>query len=97
MTEKHYGQTVRKTEGIVTVDRANQVHEPSVRHPRVFENLRAGKHPLWNVGDVAAYLGVSGRTVRDWVYRQVIPYRKAGNSVRFAPDEIERWTLPKKE
>lgn len=56
-----------------------------------------GKRSLWNVGEVAAFLGVPDRTVRDWVYRRVIPFRKAGKNVRFDPEEVERWTLPSKE
>lgn len=51
------------------------------------------KRPLWTVDDVAAYLQVEIATVRDWVYKKKIPFRKAGGSLRFAPSEIEGWTL----
>lgn len=67
--------------------------EPLLQSRSVFEN---SKRPLWSVNDVAQFLGVSPRTIRDWVYRRCIPFRKAGNTLRFSPDEIERWTLPKK-
>lgn len=71
-------------------------HKPN-RVASLFENSQNRKRPLWAVDEVASFLRVSPRTVRDWVYRRVIPYRKAGNSVRFCPEEIERWTLPTKE
>jgi excisionase family DNA binding protein len=48
---------------------------------------------LWTVDDVAQFLRVSARTVQDWVYRKKIPFRKAGKALRFAPQEIEQWTL----
>lgn len=63
----------------------------------VFENQDIGKCPLWNVSQVAHFLGISVRTVRDHVYRRRIPFRKVNKSVRFSPEEIERWTLPKQE
>src|SRR5690349_2473409 len=63
-------------------------------HLLIFDNQRNEKRPLWTVSDVAMYLRVSERTVRDWVYKRVVPYRKVGAAVRFSPDEIERWTLP---
>ena len=65
--------------------------------PSLFENLKARKRSLWNVMQVAEFLSVSPSTVRDWVYRRKIPFRKAGQSLRFDPEEIERWTLPNKE
>lgn len=58
-----------------------------------FENSVVRKRSLWTVNEVASYLSVSTRTVRDWVYRKVIPYRKVGKNLRFHPHEIERWTL----
>ena len=76
--------------------RGNTCHKGPVTE-KVFENMAAGKRPLWNVNDVATFLGVSTRTIRDLVYRRRIPYRKVGRCVRFSPEEIERWTLPKNE
>jgi excisionase family DNA binding protein len=61
----------------------------------VFENQL--NRSLWTVNDVAEFLDVSPRTIRDWVYRRMIPFRKAGNALRFSPAEIEQWTLPNKE
>jgi excisionase family DNA binding protein len=63
----------------------------------IFEKLSTQKRSLWNVDEVAVYLGVSDRTIRDLVYRRRIPFRKVGRCVRFSPEEIEQWTLPTKE
>ena len=60
----------------------------------IFDNQPNRKRPLWNVSDVALFLRVGERTVRDWVYRRVIPFRKAGKNLRFDPEEIEQWTPP---
>jgi excisionase family DNA binding protein len=65
--------------------------------PRLFENSGTRKRSLWTVNEVADYLQVSERTVRDWVYKRVIPFRKAGQALRFCPEEIERWSTPKHE
>jgi excisionase family DNA binding protein len=61
----------------------------------VSENLP--KRQLWNVNEVAAFLGIKAQTVRDMVYRRSIPYRKVGRCLRFDPLEIEQWTRPNKE
>jgi excisionase family DNA binding protein len=69
---------------------------PKTNASLVFENS-VKKLPLWNVNEVAHFLGVSPRTVRDWVYKKIIPFRKAGKTLRFAPEEVEAWTLQNKE
>ena len=69
----------------------------STNKASVSDNLKVRKRSLWNVAQVAEFLSVSQNTVRDWVYKRKIPFRKAGQSLRFDPEEIERWTLPKKE
>ena len=61
---------------------------------QLFDNRdKSEKRPLWTMEDLARYLSVSKRTVEDWVYRRKIPFRKINGCVRFAQDEIERWTL----
>jgi excisionase family DNA binding protein len=75
----------------------NPITKNDVFASSLFENLKARKRSLWNVMQVAEFLSVSPSTVRDWVYRRKIPFRKAGQSLRFDPEEIERWTLPNKE
>jgi excisionase family DNA binding protein len=69
----------------------------STNKASVSDNLKLRKQSLWNVMQVAEFLGVRPSTVRDWVYKRKIPFRKAGESLRFDPEEIERWTLPNKE
>lgn len=54
------------------------------------------KQPLWTINDVAGYLSVSVLTIRSWVYKKTIPYRKVGRHLRFNSSEIEKWTLKKK-
>jgi PTS system nitrogen regulatory IIA component len=47
--------------------------------------------PLWTVADVAAYLSVSERTVRDWQARRRLPHLRIGGTIRFRPDEVQAW------
>jgi len=59
--------------------------------------LRAADQPrpprLWAVPEVAAYLGVEPRTIYQWVWERSMPSRKAGEELRFDPDEVDRWTV----
>lgn len=45
------------------------------------------------VKEIADYLGVKVSTIYDWVYRRIIPFRKAGRLLRFDIPEIDEWTL----
>jgi excisionase family DNA binding protein len=45
----------------------------------------------WTVTETAHYLAVSEKTIRDWVHKKKIPFRKLHRLVRFAPNEIEKW------
>lgn len=47
--------------------------------------------PLWNVAEVAAFLGVTDRTVRSWMVARRLPYLKIGGTVRFRQAEVARW------
>jgi excisionase family DNA binding protein len=49
------------------------------------------------VEEVAELLRVSPRSVYDWVYRGVIPHRKAGRRTIFLLDEVLEWTRKKDE
>lgn len=51
---------------------------------------------LLTVEEVAAWLGISKRTVRQWVLDEYIPFLKIGALVRFAPASIREW-LRKRE
>jgi excisionase family DNA binding protein len=66
----------------------------ALKNDLVFDIEKSKTRGLWDVEDVADYLGVEESTVRDWVYKRKIPYRKAGRNVRFSPLEIEKWTIP---
>ena len=53
--------------------------------------------PLWKVADVAAFLGVTQRTVRVWQTRQRIPFVKIGGTVRFIRDDVVDWAARHRE
>ena len=46
------------------------------------------------VEELANMLRVKKRTVYEWVSKEVIPFRKAGNRTLFLLDEIIEWTVP---
>ena len=46
---------------------------------------------LYKPLQIAEILGVSVRTIYDWVYKRKIPFIKVGRLVRFDPDEISEW------
>jgi excisionase family DNA binding protein len=47
--------------------------------------------PLERYPQVADRLGVKQSTVRYWVHHGRIPFLKINGSVRFDPEEIDRW------
>lgn len=52
--------------------------------PKVFDNLM-------DVFELAAYLNVAEKTVRDWKLKKKIPFQKVGRLVRFRRSAIEKW------
>lgn len=46
---------------------------------------------LLTVEEVAAWLRISKRTVRQWVLDEYIPFLKIGALVRFAPSSVREW------
>jgi excisionase family DNA binding protein len=46
------------------------------------------------VEELATMLRVKKRTVYEWVSREKIPFRKAGDRTLFLLDEIMEWTVP---
>lgn len=46
---------------------------------------------LWDVHEVARYLGVHEKTVYAWVSSLELPSIHVGRRVRFSPDDILRW------
>jgi len=63
----------------------NDVHA----HNRDINNIAMGK--LLTVNDVAEWLQIKPRTIRDWVYHRKIPYVKVLGCLRFDPDAIRHW------
>src|SRR5262245_17900932 len=57
----------------------------------------AQRQKLWTVVEIAEYLRVEPRTVYVWVREKGMPARKAGDELRFDPDEVERWTMRDRE
>jgi excisionase family DNA binding protein len=51
---------------------------------------------LLTVEEVASWLQISKRTVRQWVQDEYIPFLKIGALVRFVPHSIREW-LKKRE
>ena len=48
-------------------------------------------NPLWDIRKTSIMLSVSQKTLRDWVYKRQIPFKKVGSLVRFDPSAIRRW------
>lgn len=48
--------------------------------------------PLWTVGDLCRFLGVSKRWVHEHTRRNVIPCYRFGVALRFDPEEVRAWT-----
>lgn len=46
---------------------------------------------LWTVAEVAAYLRLRPKTIRNRVSLNAIPHVKVGGSLRFRPAEIREW------
>jgi excisionase family DNA binding protein len=61
------------------------------------ETRPAQHQKLWTVAEIAEYLRVEPRTVYVWVREKDLPARKAGDELRFDPDEVERWTMRDRE
>lgn len=41
--------------------------------------------------EIADHLGVSKDTIRNWIKKEVIPYRKVGKQYKFKISEIDSW------
>jgi len=50
----------------------------------------AGEY-LLSYETLSRYLGISKRTIEDWVLKRKIPFVKAGRHVRFVRSEIQNW------
>lgn len=47
--------------------------------------------PLWTVGDLCRFLGVSKRWVHERTRRDEIPCYRLGALLRFNPEEVQTW------
>lgn len=41
--------------------------------------------------EIAKYLGVSKDTIRNWIKKDAIPYKKIGRQYKFRVSEIDAW------
>ena len=62
-----------------------QNHYEEQSHTSLFDN------PLWDIRKTSLMLSVAEKTLRDWVYKRQIPFKKVGHLVRFNPSEINVW------
>lgn len=66
---------------------------------KLFDNQIENRKPLWTIDQLIIFLALgklsranARKKIYDLVHAGRIPYRKAGRSLRFDPDEIDRWT-----
>lgn len=52
-------------------------------------------HRMLTISEVAEWFRVPVKTVRGWVNRRNIPYRKVGDLLRFPEQELEAWSMPR--
>lgn len=41
--------------------------------------------------EIAGHLGVSKDTIRNWIKKAVIPYRRVGKQYKFKISEVDAW------
>lgn len=46
---------------------------------------------LLSVDRLSKFLDVPAATIRDWVYKRLIPFVKVGRHIRFTPSDVQRW------
>jgi len=44
-----------------------------------------------NLKEIAGHLGVSKDTIRNWIKKGVIPYRRIGKQYKFRISEVDAW------
>lgn len=49
------------------------------------------RRPLIGAKETAEFLNINLETLYDWVQRRRIPYYKIGRSVKFDPQDLDRW------
>lgn len=46
---------------------------------------------LYTIQDLSKFLSVPVATIRDWVYKRKIPFKKPGRLIRFYLPDIQKW------
>lgn len=81
----------------------NQGLVNSCRSSSILKNVHAGskfdhqakpffENKLWSIKTLSRFLDdVPEATIRDWVYKRQIPFRKVRGLIRFVPFEIFEW------
>lgn len=46
---------------------------------------------LFTIENLSKFLNVSPATIRDWIYKRQIPFKKLGRLIRFDPLDIQKW------
>jgi excisionase family DNA binding protein len=64
------------------------VHEGGI--VQLFENS-IGKARFVTVKELAVVLCVSEKTVRDWIWKEKVPFERMNGAIRFNPLRIAKW------
>jgi excisionase family DNA binding protein len=51
--------------------------------------MKAAQQNLLNTAEFAAALGLSPKTVRQWVWTRRVPFVRVGRAIRFKPETVD--------
>jgi excisionase family DNA binding protein len=51
--------------------------------------MKVVQRNLLNTAEFAAALGLSPKTVRQWVWRRQVPFVRVGRAIRFRPETVD--------
>ena len=85
-SEKIYDEDEIKVRNRVGLDFGEVRGDDGRAREVVFENLG-----LLTITDLSWLIQVPKKTIRDWVYKRQIPYKKVGRHIRFLSSEIAHW------
>jgi excisionase family DNA binding protein len=55
-------------------------------------NKMTQEHERWSsLEEIAKHLGVSKDTIRNWIKKDAIPYKKIGRQYKFKISEVDAW------
>lgn len=52
-------------------------------------DMKAAQQNLLNTAEFAAALGLSPKTVRQWVWTRRVPFVRVGRAIRFKPETVD--------